>query len=51
MTADRQRDPRDPDHSKEGIFVYHRCWKCGDGERPCAQDNPNNCEYPRARND
>lgn len=39
------------DPSKYGIFRNHRCWKCNDGERPCAQGDPSLCEYPRARND
>lgn len=34
-----------------GMFRDHRCWKCQDGARPCAQGNPLNCDYPRARND
>lgn len=44
-------DPRDPDPSRPGIFRYHNCWKCKDGTLPCAQGNPNQCEYPHARND
>lgn len=44
-------DPRDPDHSREGIFVYHDCSRCLDGKRPCVKGNPRQCEYPRARND
>ena len=40
-----------PDHSKRGIFVYHRCWKCDDGARPCVNGTPNRCDYPRARNE
>lgn len=44
-------DPRDPDHSRSGIFVYHNCWKCQDGKKPCANGNPSRCEYPHARND
>lgn len=44
-------DPREPDHSRQGIFVYHNCWKCRDGAAPCTNGNPNLCDYPRARND
>lgn len=44
-------DPRDPDYTKEGIFQYHRCWKCNDGEKPCVNGNPRQCDYPHARND
>ena len=44
-------DPRDPDHSRSGIFVYHNCWKCRSGEKACVRGNPNLCEYPVARND
>lgn len=44
-------DPRDPDHSREGIFVYHNCAYCDDGNKPCKQGSPNRCDNPRARND
>jgi hypothetical protein len=44
-------DSREPDPTKQGIFVYHRCWKCDDGKKPCVQGSPRNCEYPRARDD
>ncbi len=44
-------DPRDSDHTREGIFVYHNCSYCDSGKRPCRQGNPNRCEYPHARND
>ena len=40
-----------PDHSKSGIFVYHRCAYCDDGRLPCRQGAPNRCDNPRARND
>ena len=40
-----------PDHSKTGIFVYHRCAYCDDGRLPCRQGAPNRCDNPRARND
>lgn len=42
---------RDADPTKTGMFVFHTCWKCGDGERPCIAGNPRQCEYPHARND
>ncbi len=44
-------DGREPDHTRHGIFVHHNCWRCHDGERPCVQGHPNQCEYPHARND
>ncbi len=40
-----------PDHSRTGIFVYHNCAYCRDGELPCKQGAPNRCDNPRARND
>jgi hypothetical protein len=46
-----ERDPRDPDPTREGIFRYHNCWKCHDGELPCVSGNSNSCEFPHARND
>lgn len=39
------------DPSKDGLFRYHRCWKCNDGAQPCVQGQPSRCEYPKARND
>jgi hypothetical protein len=52
MTNDELgRDPREPDLTKQGIFILHRCWKCDDGKKPCVQSNPRTCEYPRARDD
>jgi hypothetical protein len=45
------RDPRDPDHTKTGIFVYNRCAYCDDGRLPCKQGAVNHCDNPRARND
>jgi hypothetical protein len=33
------------------IFRDHNCWKCGDGERPCAEGDYGRCSYPHARND
>lgn len=44
-------DPRDPDHSRTGIFVNHNCFRCRDGALPCKTGNPNRCEFPHARND
>jgi hypothetical protein len=40
-----------PDHSREGMFVYHNCYRCDDGKKPCVQGGPHRCEYPHARND
>lgn len=40
-----------PDYSREGIFVYHNCYKCRDGKKPCVNGAPNRCDYPHARND
>lgn len=44
-------DPRDPDHTRIGMFVLHNCWHCKDGREPCVAGNPHQCEYPHARND
>ena len=44
-------DPRDPDHSRSGIFVNHNCSPCRSGALPCKQGAPNRCEFPHARND
>ena len=44
-------DPRDPDPTRAGIFVYHDCWKCQSGAKSCVVDNPRQCEFPHARND
>ncbi len=41
----------EPDHSREGIFVYHNCHRCDHGKKPCVQGGSHRCEYPRARND
>lgn len=51
MEGPKQVDPRDPDYSKEGIFVYHNCSRCNDGKKPCVEGNPLKCQYPHARND
>lgn len=40
-----------PDYSREGVFVYHNCWRCDDGKKPCPKGNPRNCENPHARDD
>ncbi len=47
----QSQDPRDPDHSREGIFVYHDCYRCEHGKKPCVQGGPHRCDNPRARND
>lgn len=44
-------DPRDPDHSRSGMFVHHNCSKCDNGAKPCIARNPSNCSWPIARND
>jgi hypothetical protein len=44
-------DPRDPDYTREGIFRYHNCARCRDGQLPCVQGAPHRCDWPRARND
>lgn len=42
-------EPRNnPQHP---MFRDHNCWKCREGERPCVAGNPNQCEFPHARND
>lgn len=45
------RDPRDPDPTREGIFVYHNCYRCQSGKRACVRGDPRRCEFPHARND
>lgn len=47
----KERDSRDPDPLKEGVFRDHTCWKCADGTQRCVEGNPRQCHYPRARND
>lgn len=47
----RRLDPRDPDHSRSGIFIDHNCYRCKDGKKPCVRSALNQCDYPRARND
>jgi hypothetical protein len=44
-------DPRDPDPSRPGIFRDHNCYRCRDGEKPCVNGSPRQCEFPHARND
>ena len=44
-------DPRDPHPTRQGMFRLHNCARCSDGDRPCAQGDPRQCEYPHARND
>ena len=52
----RRPDPRDPDYSRENrqgrgtFFCYHNCYRCKDGELPCATKS-GICQYPHARND
>ena len=33
------------------MFRLHNCSYCGSGQKPCKQGNPNQCEFPHARND
>jgi hypothetical protein len=40
-----------PANQQSTIFRDHRCWKCQDGTKPCAQGHPNRCEFPHAKND
>lgn len=40
-----------PDHSREGIFVYHNCYLCDHGKKPCVLGGSHRCEYPQARDD
>lgn len=47
----RPLDPRAPDHNRDGIFVYHNCWKCQNGKKPCVNGAVNRCDYLQARND
>lgn len=49
----RSLDPRDPDHSRTGIFVYHNCSGCQSGAKPCLEGKIGGvgCSYPHARND
>lgn len=48
----KPRDPRDPDYSRTGIFVYHNCWRCDSGRKPCVDPSgTRNCPYPHARDD
>jgi hypothetical protein len=44
-------DPREPDHSRSGIFVYHNCSRCDSGKKPCVQGSPRQCDNPIARDD
>ena len=36
---------------QSSFFKDHRCWKCKNGQRPCALGGHHQCDYPRARND
>jgi len=51
MPEPTKPDPRDPDPSRSGIFRDHNCSYCKNGEKPCVQGNPLQCEFPMARND
>lgn len=51
LDAITKPDPRDPDHSRPGIFAYHNCSKCKSGEKPCVNGNPSQCSWPIARNE
>src|SRR5258708_39287501 len=44
-------DPRNPDHSRKGIFVYHNCFRCKNGKNPCVKGSPSTCDWPHTRND
>lgn len=33
------------------FFVYHNCYKCNDGLKPCVTPKGNVCQYPHARDD
>lgn len=47
-------DPREPDHSRQGIFVHHNCHRCRNGtrlDRCPTPKTPGNCGEPMARND
>jgi hypothetical protein len=41
-------DRENPAHP---MFRDHNCAYCSDGEKPCKQGNPRQCEFPHARND
>lgn len=51
VLKDEMEKAMGPDPTKTGIFSDHRCSWCRDGELPCRQGQPTNCDYPRARND
>lgn len=44
-------DPRDPDYSRKGIFIYHDCYRCEHGKQKCCDGGTHVCRYLRARND
>ena len=50
-TQPKTPDPRDPDHSRSGMFVHHNCSRCDDGRLPCRRGQHNTCGNPVARND
>lgn len=49
----KKLDPRDPDYSREGVFVYHNCYRCDHGRKACVRGHtsPRNCPNLYARND
>ena len=51
--APEKPDPRDPDYSREGIFQTHNCYRCNNGEEPCARGLKLRylCDNLHARND
>jgi len=51
VSLDSALDTRDPDPSREGIFLYHNCSVCRNGAKPCTSSVPGNCGNPIARND
>ena len=46
-----RRDPREPDYTREGVFIYHNCYRCKNGTLPCRSGSPNRCDNLTARND
>lgn len=44
-------DPRDPDHTKTGVFIYHNCARCRSGALPCVKGAPHLCDNLHARDD
>lgn len=50
-TIQPPKDPRDPDYTRQGIFIHHNCSPCRNGKLPCKYGNANSCGNPIARND